>query len=102
FLLRQQLVELRVEGRLAGEFVGLARLVLRETARIRAQAPAIELDDAGRDAVEEAPVVRDDDQRAAQAAQQLFEPGDRFDVEVVGRLVEQQQVRIGYQRARPR
>src|SRR5690606_23388369 len=73
-LLRQHLVELRVEHRLAGELVGLARLVLREAARVRPQAAAIELDDAGRDAIEEAPVVGDDHDRAAQAAQQLLEP----------------------------
>ncbi|MCY1530082.1 hypothetical protein D9M68_652580 [compost metagenome] len=33
-----------------------------------------------------------------EAQQRLFQPGDRADVEVVGRLVEQQQIRLGDQR----
>ena len=45
----------------------------------------------GRHAVEERAVVRDDDQRRA-SQQQVLEQRDGVDVEVVGRLVEQQQV----------
>ena len=36
--------------------------------------------------------MRDDDDRAGVLAQRLLEPLDRFGVEVVGRLVQQQQV----------
>ena len=40
--------------------------------------------------VEEVPVVRDDNQRAVVADQKLLEPVDRVEVQMVGRLVEEQ------------
>ena len=46
------------------------------------------------DPLEEVAVVRDDDQRARPAVEQVLERGQRVDVEVVGRLVEQQHVRL--------
>ena len=55
----------------------------------------VELDDAGGEPPEEHPVVRDEDERAAVAEQELLEPADRLDVEVVGRLVEQEDVGLG-------
>ena len=48
------------------------------------------LEDAPDDPVEEPPVVRDDQDRAALLAQVALEPLQRREVEVVGRLVEQQ------------
>ena len=45
------------------------------------------------DVVEEAPVVAHQQQRAAVALQRVLEELERLDVEVVGRLVEHQQVR---------
>ena len=53
---------------------------------------AIELENPAGDVVEEVPVVRDGDDRARVVLQKALEPGDRFGVEVVGRLVEQQQI----------
>ena len=55
--------------------------------------------------VEEAAVVRDDEQRAVEVAEERLEPGEAVGVEVVGRLVEQQHLRVlqqrrGQQRAR--
>ena len=50
------------------------------------------------DVVEEVAVVGDDDHRAGILAQRLFEPLDRFGVEMVGRLVQQQQVGLFQQR----
>jgi hypothetical protein len=47
--------------------------------------------------VEQVAVVADQEQRARVAAQVRLEPGDRLEVEVVGRLVEQHQVRLGEQ-----
>jgi hypothetical protein len=44
--------------------------------------------------------VGDEDQGALPGLQEAFEPVDRLDVEVVGGLVEQQQVGRGYQGAR--
>ena len=47
---------------------------------------------------EERAVVGDEQQRAGEIAQVVLEPPDRVDVEVVGRLVEQQQIRLRDQR----
>jgi hypothetical protein len=49
------------------------------------------------DAVEEPAVVADDDGAAGEVEQRLLERPQRVDVEVVGRLVEQQQVAAGAQ-----
>ena len=51
------------------------------------------------DLVEELPVVADQQQRVAIAAQKLAEPQRRFEIEMVGRLVEQQQVGLGEEHA---
>ncbi|TLD45743.1 MAG: hypothetical protein FAZ92_02005 [Accumulibacter sp.] len=50
------------------------------------------------DLVEEVAIVRDDDHRAVALVDHVFQPADRADVEVVGRLVEEQDVRVGEQR----
>ena len=54
------------------------------------------------DAVHELAVVRGHEQRAGQRLQERFEPDDRLDVEVVGRLVHQQDVGLAEQHARHR
>ena len=61
----------------------------------RRQPPVAQLPDAVDRRVEERPVVRRDEQRAGPPAEVLLEPFEGVEVEVVGRLVEQQQVRIG-------
>jgi hypothetical protein len=48
--------------------------------------------------VEEDPVVGDHHHRAAEIADQAFEPQDAVDVQVVGRLVEEQHLRLAHQR----
>ena len=53
---------------------------------------AVQLEDPLGDVVEEVAVVRDGDDRARVLLQVPLQPGDRLGVEVVGRLVEQQQV----------
>ena len=53
---------------------------------------AIELENPAGDVVEEVAIVRHGDDGARIVLQEPLEPGDRFGVEVVGRLVEQQQV----------
>ena len=55
--------------------------------------------DAG-DRVEELAVVADDDHRAFEALEPGFQPDQRVQVQVVGRLVQQQQVGRAHQRAR--
>ena len=54
---------------------------------------AIELENPAGDVVEEVAIVRDRDDRAFVFLEEVLEPGDRLGVEMVGRLVEQQQVR---------
>ncbi len=61
---------------------------------------AIEFEDAGGQIAQEAPIMGDEQQRALETEHQLFEPFDGLDVEMVGRLVEQQQIRLADQRAR--
>ena len=100
--LRQQLVGASARQRLGRELLCLPRLVGVVGAGIAAQHAAIELDDAGRDRVEEGAVVGDHHDAALEADQQLLEPGDRVEVEVVGRLVEEQHVGHGDERARQR
>ncbi len=67
-------------------------LVLRE----------VELDDAGRAAGQELPVVGDQHHAAAQAADERFEALEPGQVEVVGRLVEQHDVEAAQQECRQR
>ncbi len=64
--------------------------------------PAIELEDPARDVVEEVPVVRDRDDRAGIRSEVMLEPRDRFRIQVVRRLVEEQQVRSAQQQAAER
>ena len=58
------------------------------------------MDDAVDDAVEEIAVVRDEQQRAGIAREPVLEPQHGIEVEVVGGLVEQQEVRAAHQRLR--
>ena len=73
-----------------------ARLLLLEPARVvaleRDAAAAVELEDPAGDVVEEVAVVGDGDDRALVVGEVALQPGHRLGVEVVGRLVEQQQV----------
>ncbi len=54
---------------------------------------------AARQVLQEAPVMADDDQRRAQALQFAFQPFDGRQIEMVGRLVEQQDIGLRRQHA---
>ena len=74
----------------------LALAVIRAVvAPERGQATVAELPDARHRGVEERPVVRGDEERPGPAPEVLLEPLQGVEVQVVRRLVEQQQVRIG-------
>ena len=60
-------------------------------------AAAIQLQDPLGHLVEEIAVVCDRHDRALVLAEEALQPFDRFGVEVVGRLVQQEQVRMGKQ-----
>ena len=93
--------ELALEGALARFFLpafdGEALLLLFEPARIipleRDAAAAIEFEDPARDLVEKVAVMGDGHDGARVILQKPLQPGDRFGVEMIGRLVEQQQIR---------
>ena len=93
-------LELALERALAGLvrllLVGEARLLLLEPRRVvalpRDAVAAVELEDPAGHVVEEVAVVGDGDDGARVVAEEALEPRDRLGVEVVGRLVEQQQV----------
>ncbi len=90
-LLGPELVEFACRHRFRGQLLGLACLVGGEIPRVGAQPAAIELDDAGRKPVQEGAVVGDHD-RGRYPAEQILEQRDAGDIEVVGGLVEQQQI----------
>ena len=80
-------------GRLLAEGAPPVVLVLLEVALEPFDvAVALERQDVGRDAVEEPAIVRDHHDAAGESEQGILERAQRVDVEVVGRLVEQQQV----------
>ena len=64
--------------------------------------PAADLGDSGDDSVEEEAVVRDEDDGVRILREILLEPVARFQVEVVGRFVEQQQAGTSEQQLRQR
>src|SRR4029077_10296280 len=64
-------------------------------ARIERELAALEMQDELRDSVQEVAIVADDDDGPAIASQEVLQPHDTFEVEVVGRLVEKKQVRRG-------
>ena len=100
--LRPELVELAVEHGFLGQLLRLASLVRRVVAGVRTQHAAIEFDDARGDPVEERAVVRDDDGGRAARDEQVLEPFDAVDVEVVRGFVEQHHVGLERERARQR
>src|SRR6185436_12561142 len=63
-------------------------------------AVALERQDRGRDPIEEPAVVRDDQRAAGEVDEALLERAERRQVEIVGRLVEHQQVAAPAQEAR--
>ena len=93
-------LQLALEGAAAGLVLALlagqALLLLLQPRRVvaleREALAAIELEDPLGDVVEEVAVVGDRDDGARVVPEELLQPVDRLGVEVVGRLVEQQQV----------
>ena len=82
--------------RLLALLLGQALLLLLEPARVvaleRDALAAVELEDPAGDVVEEVAIVGHGHDGALVLLEVALQPGDRLGVEVVGRLVEQQQV----------
>ena len=82
--------------RLARRALALVEIVV---ARVDGDLAAVDLADLRDDAVHELAIVRGHEQRALVRLEEAFEPDDRLDVEVVGRLVHQQDVGLAEQHA---
>ena len=97
FFLSQTLVEQRV----GGFFCGQGGFFVHQEAGVVAvpvdQATTVQLQNPGCQVLQEGTVVGDEQYSALEVLQGLFQPGNRADVQVVGRFVEQQQVRFGNQ-----
>ena len=92
FFLGQHLVEFGILLLFGFQPLRLALLPRGKIAGEAEQLAAVEFDDAGRHGVEEASVVSDDHHAAPCIEQQMFQPSYADEVQVVGRLVEQEQV----------
>ena len=101
-LLLQQLVSAGVSQRFFMQLRFLALLILRKTAGIAGQLAAVQLDNARADTIEERTVMGDEEQGHARLDQHRLQPFDGGDVEVVGRLVEQQHLGCNSERLRQR
>src|SRR6184192_648784 len=92
-LLLPELVETAPRGVFRREFLVLALLIGREVAGVGAQYAAVQFDDAGGDPIEEGAIVGDERGRR-HLKQQLLQSFDGFDIEMIGGLIEQQQIRL--------
>ncbi len=88
----EALRELRVLRALDLHALRLRLEIRRVVALVRVELAAVDFANPFRDVVHEVAVVRDGDDGAGVLVQELLKPQDRFCVEVVRRLVEQQQV----------
>ena len=96
-LLGQPLLQLGVLAALHRQPLGLFLQVGRVVAFVGIGAATVEFEDPFGDVVQEVPVVGDRQDRPGVGGQVLLEPLHALGVQVVGRLVEQQQVRFGQQ-----
>ncbi len=96
-LVLEPLGELDVLLALDGQALGLLLQVGRVVALVGVEPAAVDLGDPLGDVVEEVPVVGDGEDGAGVVRQVLLEPEHALGVEVVGGLVEQQQVGLGQQ-----
>ena len=100
FFLRQALVELCVVHRFDSERFLLAPEEGRVVTGPRRQTPAIQLDNPSRQRLEKDAVVRHEQHGPRKVGQTRFEPLHRLDVEMVGRLIEEEQIGLPHQCAR--
>ncbi len=76
--------------------------VRRVGARVDRDLALVDLGDVVDEVLHERTVVADEDDRALVGTQEALDPGDRLEVEVVGRLVEQEHVGLAEQQLRER
>ena len=100
FLFGELLVEALLRRRLDGQRLVLPSQIRGVVARPRGERSAIDLDDPCGEALQKRAVVRDEHHGAGVIGQERLEPGDGVDVEMVRRLVEQEEIGLAHQRAR--
>ena len=98
FLLGQELVEARRLLRLRMQALLAPAQIVVPVAGPVGHLAAVDLEDPRGQRAQEAPVMGDEHQRAGPVAQELLQPVDRGNVQMVGRLVEQQHLGLGHQR----
>ncbi len=92
---RDSAVELVTFDLFLGQHLVAPRFEIAEAAFKPPRSPAVEPHRDARQIFQKPPVVTDQDQRAAQSRQFLFEPFDRRKIEMVGGLVEQENIGRG-------
>lgn len=94
-LLAHQVLPLGLLGGCDAVALGAGEDVVAVAALVLVHVTALHVPHAGADLVEEPPVVGDADERGAALLEVLGQPGNALDVEVVGGLVEDQEVLVG-------
>lgn len=77
---------------------GALTLEIRVVAGVALEFALIDMHDDVDDAVEEVPIMRDDDQGAGVTLEPVFQPDDGVQIQMVGRFIEQQEVGRAHQR----
>ena len=98
----ERLVAAARRARLLGIDLLHPRLEPAKADFVAPEAPPVEPQCLAGEAGEEGAVMADDDERAGIALEPVLQPVDRRDVEMVGRLIEQQYVRLARKRAADR
>ncbi len=102
FFLSELAVEFRILQFFNPQGFFFIQQILIVIARVGHQLAAIEVDDARRHIADKGAVVRNKDNGAFKGFQEPFQPVDGFDIQVVGRFIEQQHARPADQRAAQR
>ena len=83
-----------------GQLLGLGALVGLVVAANGGEVAPIELDEARGQVIDEGAIVAHEQHQSPKLEQEALQPFDGVDIKVVGRLIEQQDLRVADQRAR--
>ena len=97
FFLRQQFVGFGVDDGFLLELLVFVLHISGKVAQVAAQHTAIEFHNARGHRIQKSTVVADGDNAATEGDQQLLQPNNRFEIQMVGWLIEQQNIRPRHQ-----
>ncbi len=100
--LRQELVSPGVDDRFLRQLLFFLQQIGGKVAGVGQQLAPVQLHDAGGHVVQKRAVVGDGDDGALELNQQALQPFNRVQVQMVGRLVQQQHIGLRHQRLRQR